>query len=395
MAKALEGIKVLDLSRALAGPYCTMMLADMGAEVIKLEMPGRGDDSRSWGPPFVEGESAYFMSINRNKKSITLNMKSDKSTGIIHKLIKQSDVLVENFRPGAMERLGLGYEQVKAMNPRIIYCSISGFGQDGPYRMLPGFDQVLQGMGGLMSITGELGGPPIKVGVAIADISGGMFASNGILVALYNREKTGKGQMVDVSLLDSQIAWLTYRAGAYFASGEVPQPMGSGHPVIVPYQAFKSKDVFVNIAVGNDQLWERFCKAVCLENVMNDPKFATNAKRVENREEIVKIISDLIVTKDGEEWLKILTDAGVPCGPIYTVDKIFADPQVLHREMVKELDHPKAGKIKVTGIPIKLSDTPGEVETAPPVLGQHTQEVLAELGYSDKDLEKLKQEKVI
>lgn len=395
MAKALEGIKVLDLSRALAGPYCTMMLADMGAEVIKLEMPGRGDDSRSWGPPFVEGESAYFMSINRNKKSITLNMKSDKSTGIIHKLIKQSDVLVENFRPGAMERLGLGYEQVKAMNPRIIYCSISGFGQDGPYRMLPGFDQVLQGMGGLMSITGELGGPPIKVGVAIADISGGMFASNGILIALYNREKTGKGQMVDVSLLDSQIAWLTYRAGAYFASGEVPQPMGSGHPVIVPYQAFKSKDVFVNIAVGNDQLWERFCKAVGLENVMNDPKFATNAKRVENREEIVKIISDLIVTKDGEEWLKILTDAGVPCGPIYTVDKIFADPQVLHREMVKELDHPKAGKIKVTGIPIKLSDTPGEVETAPPVLGQHTQEVLTELGYSDKDLEKLKQEKVI
>lgn len=395
MAKALEGIKVLDLSRALAGPYCTMMLADMGAEVIKLEMPGRGDDSRSWGPPFVEGESAYFMSINRNKKSITLNMKSDKSTEIVHKLIKQSDVLVENFRPGAMERLGLGYEQVKAMNPRIIYCSISGFGQDGPYRMLPGFDQVLQGMGGLMSITGELGGPPIKVGVAIADISGGMFASNGILVALYNREKTGKGQMVDVSLLDSQVAWLTYRAGAYFASGEVPQPMGSGHPVIVPYQAFKAKDVFINIAVGNDQLWERFCKAVSLENVMNYPKFATNAKRVENREEIVKIISDLIVTKDGEEWLKILTDAGIPCGPIYTVDKIFADPQVLHREMVKELDHPKAGKVKVTGIPIKLSDTPGEVETAPPVLGQHTQEVLTELGYNDKDLEKLKQEKVI
>lgn len=395
MAKALEGIKVLDLSRALAGPYCTMMLADMGAEIIKVEMPGRGDDSRSWGPPFVEGESAYFMSINRNKKSITLNMKSDKSTEIIHKLIKQSDVLVENFRPGAMERLGLGYERVKEMNPRIIYCSISGFGQDGPYRMLPGFDQVLQGMGGLMSITGELGGPPIKVGVAIADISGGMFASNGILVALYNREKTGKGQMVDVSLLDSQVAWLTYRAGAYFASGEVPQPMGSGHPVIVPYQAFKAKDVFINIAVGNDQLWERFCKAVGLENVMNDPKFATNAKRVENREEIVKIISDLIVTKDGEEWLKILTDAGIPCGPIYTVDKVFADPQVLHREMVKELDHPKAGKVKVTGIPIKLSDTPGEVETAPPVLGQHTQEILTELGYSDKDLEKLKQEKVI
>ncbi len=395
MVRALEGIKVLDLSRALAGPYCTMMLADMGAEVIKVEMPGRGDDSRSWGPPFVEGESAYFMSVNRNKKSLTLNMKSEKSIEIIHKLIKQSDVLVENFRPGAMERLGLGYEQVKGMNPKIIYASISGFGQDGPYRMLPGFDQVLQGMGGLMSITGEPGGPPIKVGVAVADISGGMFAGYGIMVALYNRERTGKGQLVDVSLLDSQVAWLTYRAGAYFASGDVPQPVGSGHPVIVPYQAFKAKDVYINIAVGNDQLWERFCKAVGLEKVMNDPKFVTNAKRVENRGEIVKIIGDLIIARNGEEWLTILNDAGVPCGPIYTVDKIFADPQVLHRQMLKELDHPRIGKVKVTGIPVKLSETPGEVITAPPVLGQHTHEILAELGYSSQDVEKLTQEKVI
>jgi len=385
----------LDLSRALAGPYCTMMLADMGAEVIKVEMPGKGDDSRSWGPPFVEGESAYFMSINRNKKSITLNMKSGKSMEIIHKLIKQSDVLVENFRPGAMERLGLGYERVNEMNPRIIYASISGFGQDGPYRMLPGFDQVLQGMGGLMSITGEPGGPPIKVGVAIADISGGMFAAYGVVVALYNREKTGKGQMIDVSLLDSQVAWLTYRAGAYFTSGEIPQPVGSGHSVIVPYQAFKAKDVYINIAVGNDQLWEKFCKAVGLEKVMDDAKFATNAKRVENRGEIVKIISELIATRNGEEWLKIITDAGVPCGPIYTIDKIFADPQVLYRQMLKELDHPKAGKVRVTGIPVKLSDTPGEVETAPPVLGQHTQEILNELGYSDQDVEKLRQEKIV
>ena len=395
MARVLEGIKVLDLSRALAGPYCTMMLADMGAEVIKLEMPGTGDDSRSWGPPFVEGESAYFMSVNRNKKSITLNMKSGKSIEIIHKLIKQSDILVENFRPGAMERLGLGYERVKEMNPKIIYCSISGFGQDGPYRMLPGFDQVLQGMGGLMSITGEPGGPPIKVGIAIADISGGMFAAYGIVVALYNREKTGRGQTIDISLLDSQVAWLTYRAGAYFASGEIPHPVGSGHPVIVPYQAFKTKDVYINIAVGNDQLWEKFCKAVGLERVMDDPKFATNAKRVENREEIVKIIGDLVATRDGEEWLKILTDAGIPCGPIYTVDKIFTDPQVLHRQMLKELDHPKAGKVRVTGIPVKLSDTPGKVKTAPPVLGQHTQEILNELGYSDHDVEKLRQEKLV
>lgn len=395
MKQPLAGIKVLDLSRALAGPYCTMMLADMGAEVIKVESPGTGDDSRGWGPPFIEGESAYFMSINRNKKSITLNMKHGKAKEVINKLIMQSDVVVENFRPGAMERLGLGYEKVKEMNPRIIYCSISGFGQNGPYRELPGFDQVLQGMGGLMSITGEPGRPPVKVGVAIADISGGMFAAYGIVVALYNREKTGKGQMIDISLLDSQVAWLTYRAGSYFASGEIPEPVGSGHPVIVPYQAFRAKDCFINIAVGNDPLWQKFCDAVGLEKIKDDPRFATNAKRVENREAVVKIISDLIVTKTGEEWLKIITDAGVPCGPINTLDKIFADPQVLHRAMMVELKHPKAGKIKVTGNPVKLSDTPGEIKTSPPTLGQHTEEILTQLGYNRQEVDKMRQEKAL
>jgi crotonobetainyl-CoA:carnitine CoA-transferase CaiB-like acyl-CoA transferase len=395
MKKALDGIKVLDLSRALAGPYCTMMLADMGAEVIKVEMPGTGDDSRAWGPPFVEGESAYFMSINRNKKSITLDMKGSKAIEIIMKLIKGSDVLVENFRPGAMERLGLAYQQVKAVNPRLVYCSISGFGQNGPYRMLPGFDQVLQGMGGLMSITGEPDGPPVKVGVPIADITAGMFAAYGIAIALFNREKTGSGQMVDISLLDSQVALLTYRAGSFFASGEIPKRVGSGHPVIVPYQAFKARDVYINIAVGNDQLWEKFCKAVGLEDIMNDHRFATNAKRVQNRDAVVKAVGDLIATKNGEEWLKILTDAGIPCGPIYTVDKIFSDPQVMYRQMVAELHHPKAGTIKVTGNPVKLSDTPGEPSVAPPLLGQHTQEVLERLGYSAKEIEELKQAKLI
>lgn len=395
MVRPLEGIRVLDLTRALAGPYCTMMLADMGAEVIKLEMPGRGDDSRSWGPPFIEGESAYFLSVNRNKKSLTLNLKNVKSKEIFKKLIEQSDVLVENFRPGTMEKLGFGYKQVKELNPKIIYASISGFGQDGPYRLLPGFDQVLQGMGGLMSLTGEPNGPPIKVGIAVADIAGGMFAAFGIIIALFNRKESEIGQMIDVSLFDSQVAWLTYRAGAYFASGEIPQPLGSGHPTIVPYQSFKAKDTYVNIAVGNDQLWQKFCKAVGLEEIMDHPKFATNSKRVENREEIVGIIENIIKTKDASHWLNTLKRAGVPRGPIYNMKDIFSDPQVIHRKMVKDLDHLKAGKVKVTGIPIKLSDTPGEIRTAPPCLGQHTREILNSLGYNEEDVDKMYQEGII
>jgi crotonobetainyl-CoA:carnitine CoA-transferase CaiB-like acyl-CoA transferase len=395
MAQVLKGIKVLDLTRALAGPYCTMLLADYGAEVIKVELPGTGDDTRGWGPPFIQGESAYFLSINRNKKSLTLDMKNPKSKDILERMIKQSDVLVENFRPGAADRLGLGYEQVKKLNPKIIYCSISGFGQDGPYRELPGFDQTLQGMGGMMSITGEPDGPPMKVGVAIADISGGMFAGFGIMLALFHREKTGKGQWVDTSLLDSQIAWLTYRAGEFFVSGKLPEKVGSGHPMIVPYQAFKAKDEYINIAVGNDQLWKRFCKVINMENIMDDPKFATNAKRVENRKELIAILSKIIETKTGAEWLKLLEDAGIPAGPIYTLDKLFSDPQVLHRKMMVELEHPKAGKIKVTGVPVKLSETPGEITAPPPGLGQHNKEVLRDLGYSAEEIEKLIADKVV
>lgn len=395
MAQVLEGIRVLDLTRALAGPYCTMLLADYGAEVIKVELPGTGDDTRGWGPPFVKGESAYFLSINRNKKSLTLDMKHPRSKEILERMIKHSDILVENFRPGTADRLGLGYPQVKEINPAIIYCSISGFGQDGPYRELPGFDQTLQGMGGMMSITGEPEGPPLKVGVAIADISGGMFAAFGIMLALYYRQKTGKGQWVDTSLLDSQVAWLTYRAGEYFASGKLPEKVGSGHPMIVPYQAFKAKDEYINIAVGNDQLWKRFCKVVNLENLMDDPRFATNAKRVENRKELIPIISRVIETKTGNEWLKLFEEAGIPAGPIYTLDKLFADPQVIHRKMVVEIDHPKAGKIKVTGVPVKLSETPGAITSPPPLLGQHNWEVLEALGYSKEEIERFIAEKVI
>jgi crotonobetainyl-CoA:carnitine CoA-transferase CaiB-like acyl-CoA transferase len=395
MAQALAGIRIVDFSRALAGPYCTMLLADLGAEVIKVEMPGKGDDSRGWGPPFIEGEAAYFLSINRNKKSITLNLKSDKAKQIVSRLIEKADVVLESNRPGVMTKLGLDYETAKKNNPQVIYCSISGFGQTGPYSKRPGFDQVIQGYGGIMGLTGEAGGPPLKVGIAVTDIATGMFAAIGILTALYHRQRTGKGQYVDASMLDGQVSWLTYQAGRYLASGLVPQRIGSAHPLIVPYQAFGASDGFINIAAGNDNLWMKFCEVAGLLDIAEDPKFATNAKRVENREEVVEIISRVIATKTMQEWLDLLNDAGVPCGPINTIDQIFADPHVLARDMLVDVDHPKCGKIKLTGCPIKLSETPAEVSAAPPILGQHNEEILRELGFGSDDIDKLKQEKVI
>jgi crotonobetainyl-CoA:carnitine CoA-transferase CaiB-like acyl-CoA transferase len=389
----LENVLVIDLSIALAGPYCSLMLADYGAEVIKIEMPGRGDDTRAWGPPFVEGESAYFLSINRNKKSLTLNLKTDEGKKILLKLIKNADVLLENFRPGTLDRLGLGFEVMKKENPRLVYCAISGFGQNGPYKDKPGYDQILQGMGGLMSITGEVGKPPVKVGVAVTDIAAGMFAAYGILLALMARSKTGMGQMVDVSMLDCQVAWLTYQAGRYFASGEIPEKVGSGHPLIVPYQAFRARDKYINIACGNDKLYSDFCNAIGRPDLMSDPRFSTNPSRLKNRSELVEILQSILEKEDASSWTEKLEKVGVPCGPIYDMKDIFSDPHVLARNMLQEIEHPKYGRIKQTGVPVKIEG--GKIKTAPPILGEHNHEILETLGYSGNDIERLKREGVI
>ncbi len=368
-----------------------MLLADMGAEVIKVEVPGRGDESRGWGPPFIEGEAAYFLSINRNKKSITLNLKDDSAKDIARRLIAGADVVLETNRPGAMKRLELDYESVSRDNPGIIYASISGFGQTGPYSSRPGFDQVIQGYGGIMGLTGESSGRPVKVGIAVTDIATGMFAAIGILTALYYRERTGKGQHIDASMFDGQVSWLTYQGGRYLASGIVPQRIGNAHPLIVPYQDFEASDGFINIAAGNDALWKKFCDVAGLQDIADDTRFATNAKRVENRTEVTEKISAVIRTKTMQEWLDRLNNAGIPCGPIYTVDQIFKDPQVLARDMLVEVLHPKCGSIQVTGHPLKYSEVEADVRTAPPELGQHNEELLESLGFSAEEIARFKE----
>ncbi|HEA47322.1 MAG TPA: CoA transferase [bacterium] len=407
MEKPLEGIRILDLSRILAGPYCSMLLADMGAEVIKVERPGKGDDTRAFGPPFIEGESAYFLSINRGKKSITVNFKKDKGREIIYQLIKKSDVLLENFRPGTLDKIGLGYETIEKINPQIIYTSISGFGQIGPERLKAGYDLTVQGMGGIMSLTGDPSGPPYKVGTSISDILAGIYACQGILLALIARNKNGKGQKVDVSMLDCQVSLLTYQAGIYFATGLVPKRKGNQHPTICPYETFKASDEYINIAIGNDKLWQKFCDLLApleknsltglgLKEIKDDPKFSSNPKRVENRDELFLIIGKIIREKKAQEWLKIFDGEGIPAGPILSVDKVLSHPQVLAQEMVVEVNHPKSGKIKLTGIPVKLSATPGSIDKPPPLLGEHNDEVLSHiLGYSKEEIKSLKEEGVI
>ncbi|HHW43513.1 CoA transferase [Desulfofundulus thermobenzoicus] len=390
----LAGIKVLDISRVLTGPFCTMMLGDLGAEVIKVEMPGAGDETRSWGPPFVNGESAYFLSINRNKKSITVNLKSPRGREIIYKLAQRADVMVENFLPGTVKRLGVDYEQIKKINPRIIYCSISGYGQDGPYCFHPAYDLLMQGEGGLMSITGEEDGEPVRIGVALVDIGAGMYAVIGILSALMARRESGLGQYIDVSLLETEVSWLTYMASNYFASGRDPIRMGSAHPSIVPYRAFKARDKYFILAVGNDAIWKRFCAALNLD-FADDPRFVTNEMRVKHRQELERILAGIFIEKEASHWVNLLHEHKVPCGMINAISEVVSHPQVVHRGMVVEMEHEKAGRIKVLGSPLHFSGMSVEYRQAPPLTGQHTEEILLGLGYTGEEIEELRASGVI
>ncbi len=390
----LDDLLVVDLTRALSGPFCTLMLGDLGARIIKVETPDGGDDTRGWGPPFVGAESAYFLTINRNKESLTLNLKDERGKAILLRLLARGDVLVENFRPGTMHRFGLDYDTLHLEHPRLIYASISGFGQDGPFRERTAYDLILQGMGGLMGITGEAGGTPVKVGVAITDICAGMYAAYGILAALRARERTGRGQLVDSAMLDGQVSWLTYAGGIYFATGESPERLGNAHPTIVPYQAFRTSDGFINVAVGSEAIWRRFCEAV-VPDLLDDPGYATNRERVARRTELIPRLERVFATRATRKWTKVLDAAGVPNGPILTVAEALSQPQVRHRQMVVEVKHPTVGKVKQTGVAVKLSDTPGSIRLAPPTLGQHTDPILRELGYSTNEIEALRGERVI
>ena len=374
----LTGIRVLDLSRVLAGPYCTMVLGDLGADVIKVESPN-GDETRSWGPPFTEGESAYYLCVNRNKRSIVLDFKTDDGRRIIHELIKRSDVLVENFRPGTLSRFSLDFESASAINPMLIYCSITGFGQTGPLRDKPGYDFMIQAMGGLMSITGEPDGEPMKVGVAVADLFAGQNAVIAILAALQACAQTGKGQHIDISLFDSQVAMLANVASNYLVSENLPKRYGNAHANIVPYQSFQASDAWFVLAVGNDRQFEKLCEVIGKWELVNDPRFRLNSERVKHRNELISILKPIFLTKATSEWLAMLEAEGVPCGPINTLDKVFSMSQVETREMLIRMDHQEIGDLRLVGSPLKFSDTPVGYRLPPPKLGEHTEEILKEL----------------
>jgi len=392
----LDGITVVDLTRVLSGPYCTMQLADMGARVIKIERPGKGDDTRAWGPPFLHGESGYFLSINRNKESVTLDFKHPAGRQLLEQLVARADIVVENFRPGTLDEIGFDYASLSSRYPRLIYGSISGFGHTGPLRDRPGYDAVLQGEGGLMSVTGDAEGPGYKLGVAIVDLVSGMFAAQGILLALLARERTGRGQHVDIAMLDSVTALLTYQAAIYFATGCTPKRMGNRHPTVVPYETFQAADGQVILAVGNEDMWRRFCRVAGLDELANDPRFASNRDRVLNYDALQPILVGTFQQRTRGDWMAALDAAGVPAGAVRDLHEVLTDEQLLARRMVESVIHPVAGEIRLLGVPVKLSETPGDIRTPPPTLGEHTDGVLTkDLGLSTARVAELRQAGVI
>ena len=392
----LDGIRVLDLTRVLAGPYCTMFLGDLGAEVVKVEQPGVGDDTRGWGPPFTGGESAYFLCVNRNKKSITVDLKSQEGVALLRRLAERADVLIENFRPGAMERLDLGEKDLRATNPRLIYASLSGFGADGPMSDAPGYDLIVQAWGGLMSITGQADGEPSKVGVAIIDLVAGLMLGKSIAAALFAREKLGVGQKIDTSLLEAEVACLINVGSNYLVEGNIPRRWGNAHPSIVPYQSFKTADGYLVIGVASEGIWRRFCQAIGRAEWADDSRFEKNSNRVENRSLLIGLLAEMFLSHSTDEWLKLLNSAEVPCAPVQTVDQVFKAPQVLHREMLVQVEHPTAGPVRMAGIPVKFSATPASVRLPPPLLGQHNEEVLESwLGMNNEEISELKRKTVL
>lgn len=390
MTGPLKGLKVIDLSHIMAGPACAMLLADMGADVIKVERIPDGDDARRMVPPTIADESAAFLVVNRNKRGIALDLRAEAGRDVLSRLLRNADVLIENFRRGALEQMGFGYDAVHALNPKLIYCSISGFGRTGPYADRGGFDLVAQGMSGLMSITGEgPGHPPVKVGAPVTDITAGILACVGILAALHSRESSGQGQMVDTSLFEAGIIQTYWHSAICFATGRAPGPMGSAHPLNAPYQAFPASDGWITVGAANQGNWLRLVEALGAPEMRDDPRFSTNADRMRNLAALTATLTPLFKRRSSADWLRLLEQAGVPAGPVLEVGQMHADPQALAREMIVETEHPAAGHVKAIGLPIKFSNTPGGVRRAAPIFGQDTREVLRDLGFSDTEIDQL------